>query len=105
MKKYDWPGNVRELENKVKRAVIMSNDRYINCDDLEIFGLGENLKINKGLRTMIDEVEKKAVNDALISSVGNISRAASQLDICRSTIYEIMRKHQINHSEYKDEVN
>ena len=103
MKKYDWPGNVRELENKVKRAVIMSNDKYINHNDLEIFGFNEKSNRSKGLKDQVHEVEKKAINNALLNSVGNITRAASLLDVSRATFYDIMKKHQINHYVYKNE--
>ena len=33
---YTWPGNVRELENKIKRAVILSEKLKITADNLEI---------------------------------------------------------------------
>ncbi len=43
MKSYFWPGNVRELENRVKKAVIMSDRAMLNPDDL---GLDEGQKRN-----------------------------------------------------------
>ena len=33
---YSWPGNVRELENRIKRAVIMSEGKKITLEDLEM---------------------------------------------------------------------
>src|SRR5512146_778429 len=36
MKSYSWPGNVRELENKVKRAVIMSEKKTLMPMDLDL---------------------------------------------------------------------
>ena len=36
MKSYSWPGNVRELENKVKRAVIMSEKKTLTPADLDL---------------------------------------------------------------------
>ncbi|MBX2801186.1 MAG: sigma 54-interacting transcriptional regulator [Myxococcales bacterium] len=36
MKNYFWPGNVRELENRVKKAVIMSDRALVNPDDLDL---------------------------------------------------------------------
>ena len=38
MKNYFWPGNVRELENRIKKAVIMSDRALLNPDDLALEG-------------------------------------------------------------------
>src|SRR4029434_2452553 len=38
---YTWPGNVRELENRIKRAVIMTDGRSIGADDLDLPGRAE----------------------------------------------------------------
>jgi DNA-binding NtrC family response regulator len=37
---YEWPGNVRELQNRVKRAVIMSSNRRVTAQDLELSSAG-----------------------------------------------------------------
>jgi DNA-binding NtrC family response regulator len=36
LQEYHWPGNVRELENVIERAIILSNDQRITCQDLGI---------------------------------------------------------------------
>ena len=33
---HEWPGNVRELKNRIKRAVIMTDEKYITAEDLEL---------------------------------------------------------------------
>ncbi|WP_114416657.1 sigma-54-dependent transcriptional regulator [Marinospirillum perlucidum] len=33
---YSWPGNVRELENRVERAVILSDDHLLHAEDLQL---------------------------------------------------------------------
>jgi transcriptional regulator with GAF, ATPase, and Fis domain len=38
MNHYAWPGNVRELENRIKKAVIMSDRALLNPDDLGLEG-------------------------------------------------------------------
>jgi two-component system, NtrC family, response regulator len=35
---YGWPGNVRELQNRVQRAVIMAEGKFVSSEDLEITG-------------------------------------------------------------------
>src|SRR5882762_7919862 len=36
LKKYDWPGNVRQLQNEIQRAVLMSDGKTIDANDLSI---------------------------------------------------------------------
>ncbi|MGC4097244.1 MAG: PEP-CTERM-box response regulator transcription factor [Nitrospira sp.] len=33
---HPWPGNVRELENRIKRAVLMAEGKYVTPEDLEL---------------------------------------------------------------------
>jgi len=33
---YHWPGNVRELENRLKRAVVLAEDKFVFPDDLDL---------------------------------------------------------------------
>src|SRR5262249_57351444 len=34
LEEYSWPGNVRELQNTIERAVILSNGKHIEPQDL-----------------------------------------------------------------------
>ena len=45
-----------------------------------------------------DEAEKRAVLNALDSSVGNVTAAAELLGICRMTLYRLIEKHGISRS-------
>src|SRR5688500_8470384 len=40
IRQYNWPGNVRELQNRVKRAVIMSEGKRLTSADLELDAAG-----------------------------------------------------------------
>jgi len=90
---FDWPGNVRELENKIKRAVIMSDDKLVQTDDL---GLDEADSLSINLKTVRSNAEKGAIRTALSISNGNISTAAKLLGITRPTLYDLMEKHQLS---------
>jgi two-component system NtrC family response regulator len=91
LQEHSWPGNVRELENRVKRASIMADGRYITLSDLELAadGLGGELTTLKQAR---ESAEREVVSAALQRSGGKISRAAEELGISRPTLYELMEK-------------
>ncbi|ACL73428.1 response regulator receiver protein [Thioalkalivibrio sulfidiphilus HL-EbGr7] len=95
MERHTWPGNVRELENRVKRAVIMAEGNQINVEDLELSPEGEDpLMLN--LRQVRDEAEARALRRTLQIVDGNISRAAELLGVSRPTLYDLLKKHDLN---------
>ncbi|MDY0226576.1 MAG: helix-turn-helix domain-containing protein, partial [Desulfomicrobium apsheronum] len=96
---YGWPGNIRELENKLRRAVLLADSNFITPDELgfgqegngmEGFSLGD--KTLKEARAML---EKKMVLSALSRFEGNIVKASEALGISRPTMYDLLKKHEI----------
>ena len=88
---YSWPGNVRELENKVKRALILLDGNQVASEDLEL----ENTKTDDmpfNLREVREEAERKAVLRALNHVNGNIAQAAETLGVSRPTLYDLIKK-------------
>lgn len=97
---YDWPGNIRELENRVKRAIIMSKDQYIMPEDLDIPGLEltSNVKVQRQklkLKEARERFEQQYIKEYLNKNSGNVSRAAEQIGITRSTFYSMIDKYGI----------
>jgi two-component system NtrC family response regulator len=90
MAAYRWPGNVRELENRIQRATIMAENGRITHRDLELPN-GDGLRRNS-LKKARESVERQLVEAALVRYKGNISRAASDLEISRPTLYELIEK-------------
>ena len=88
---YAWPGNVREMENKIKRAVIMSDAKQIAVDELELDAVNQNL-IPFNLREIREQAERKAVTRALSHVNNNIAHAAEMLGVSRPTLYDLMKK-------------
>jgi two-component system NtrC family response regulator len=93
MRVHDWPGNVRELENRIKRAVILSEDRKIGAADLGLDS-GEQ-SARKTLAEVREAVETAHINQALLRHNWNVSRAASDLGVSRTTLYDLLDKYGI----------
>lgn len=98
LRKHPWPGNVRELENRVKRAIIMTEGDKITPADLELTSAGgqEGFLTLKEAR---EALEKEYILKALSRNGGNISKAAAELDISRPTLYDLMNKLGISTAE------
>jgi two-component system NtrC family response regulator len=89
---YPWPGNVRELENRVKRAVIMAENKQITASDLELGGSGHDERASFNLREIRDQAERQAVVRALGHVGGKVSQAAELLGVSRPTMYDLLKK-------------
>jgi two-component system NtrC family response regulator len=93
---YGWPGNVRELENRIKRAVIMTDGKLITAADLDLPGIasaGGDLPIN--LRAAREVADRKVIRQALSRTDNNISGAAKLLGISRPTLYDLLKQYQL----------
>lgn len=89
---YHWPGNIREMENKIKRAVIMCDEKFINANDLQI-DTCDAISIN--LRHVRQEAEKSAIKQAISITDGNYSAAAKLLGVTRPTLYDLIKKYNL----------
>ncbi|MGR8919090.1 MAG: PEP-CTERM-box response regulator transcription factor [Gammaproteobacteria bacterium] len=90
---YTWPGNVRELENRVKRAAIMADRKFIDPEDLELEDVtGDELMTLKQHR---ERAEATAIRQALAISDGQIGKTAELLAVSRPTVYHLLKKYDI----------
>ncbi len=94
---YEWPGNIRELENKIQRAIILSEGPLVESPDLGFDAKPMSQRTVsqevKTLKEAKDRVEKEMVVTALDKHAGNIAKAAEELGTSRPTLYDIMKKH------------
>ncbi len=91
---YDWPGNVREMENRIKRAVIMSEGAQITVEDLELPTPTED-PMPFNLKQVRENAERKAIQRALNHSDDNITETAKLLGVTRPTLYSMMEKYDL----------
>lgn len=90
---YSWPGNVRELENRVKRAVVMAEGKYITPESLELTAAIGHDGDERTIRGSRESREKELVLLAMERAQGNISRAAAELGISRPTLYQLLARY------------
>jgi two-component system, NtrC family, response regulator len=91
---YDWPGNVREMENRIKRAVIMSDGMQVTVEDLEL-SMPEDHPMPFNLKQVRYNAERSAILRALNHSDNNITETAKRLGITRPTLYGMMEKYDL----------
>ena len=100
---YSWPGNVRELKNVIERATIVCKDNYIQLADLPLI-MQDRVKNVLGeikhlpfpdLKSLMENTEKQAVEDALTLSSGNRAKASRLLGIHRTGLYQKMKKYNL----------
>ncbi len=94
---YDWPGNVRELENTLERAINFLDDEVrIQTKHLPPKIIGTTSSDNTStLKETMEEMEKEIILNRLILSKGNKSEAAESLGISRTSLYEKIKKYDI----------
>jgi two-component system NtrC family response regulator len=91
MEAWNWPGNIRELENRIKRACIMAEGRFITPRDLDLAVEEDLAPLN--LKEVRAQAERQAIMRALNRCNENVSQAARLLGISRPTLYNLFAKH------------
>lgn len=96
LEKHSWPGNIRELQHAVERAVIMSNEAVIQPEDFN-FNINATPK-QKDASIVLDQFNMEDVERVLIKKVlaknnGNITHAASEIGLTRSSFYRRLSKY------------
>lgn len=96
---YNWPGNIRELKNVIEEAVVVSSDKVIEPDNLNMSYYknaagGPSQAMPEDIS--LHELEKKTIINALIKTKGNQTKAAKLLGISRKIIMTKIEKYKIS---------
>lgn len=90
LRRYRWPGNIRELQNVIERAVILGQGQ-LQVEQLPV-SLMDPEGAAAGSGSLLDDVERKAILEALDSSGHNRRKTAEKLGISKRTLqYRLKR--------------
>ena len=93
LREYSWPGNVRELVHAVERAVRMAEDSSLRLQDLLVQRHAVAAPQDPQQQLNLEALEKAAIRQAIAKHGGNLSRAAQELGLGRTTLYRKMARH------------
>jgi two-component system C4-dicarboxylate transport response regulator DctD len=86
---YEWPGNVRELRNIADRWVLGLSL------GMNLGGALANVSDDESLSEQMAAIEKQLIVSALEDNEGSIKKTYEQLQLSRKSLYEKMKKYQI----------
>jgi DNA-binding NtrC family response regulator len=82
---YAWPGNVRELRNVLYRAALAAEGRVIGGGEI-----AQSLDVTSGSQKLA--VSSEQARAVVTSHAGNVSAAARQLGVARSTLRDLLER-------------
>jgi two-component system NtrC family response regulator len=100
---HPWPGNVRELRNAIERAAALARHASLGAADFAFLGSTPSSSqdwLAGTLPEALARLETAMLRRALAAAKGNRAEAARLLGIPRQTLYEKLRKADIDLSEF-----
>ena len=95
--RYNWPGNVRELKNCIEGMIVISQNDFLDINDIPEHIYKSNRIALPGpvfpLGTTLQEMEKELIKNTLAYVSGNRGEAAKILGIGERTLYRKLDKY------------
>ena len=100
LQNYSWPGNARQLENEVKRLVASVRGPVIGGDQLDLpnetaeaeNSAGEVCFDGKTIDEVVEEIERRMVEDALKKFHWNKQKTAQALGLSRQGLGKKLKR-------------
>ncbi len=93
LEKCKWLGNIRELQHTIERTIIMCDSDILQASDFILTSTdekGDELTLDS---YNLDEIENNVIQKALRKNKGNISQAAKELGLTRTSLYRRLEKY------------
>jgi len=90
IRKYKWPGNIRQLENRIRKAVVLTESDLITAEDLDL-----QPSDIEGILTLAeakDRFQSRYIHEVLARNGGNRSKTARDLGVDARTIFRHLKK-------------
>ena len=95
---YSYPGNVRQLQHVIQRAVSIARGSLLDIDDLpeEVVAVRADTPAPEGtVAAARERAEREMIQAALTRNHGEIAAAAREMQVSRTTMWRLMKKHGI----------
>jgi sigma-54 dependent transcriptional regulator, acetoin dehydrogenase operon transcriptional activator AcoR len=98
---HPWPGNIRQMQSVIRAAVAMMDDgdklerRHLPEDflaQIEPEPVSNRVPAHGASTESLEQIELHAIQDTVRQNSGNISAAARQLGVSRTTLYRKMKE-------------
>jgi len=92
MHRYAWPGNVRELENRIKKAIVLSDKGIIGAEELEL--TQDTMEAILPLADAKADFQRRYINQVLERNSGNRTKTARDLGVDARTIFRHLERQE-----------
>ena len=97
---YQYPGNVRQLQHIVQRAVAVARGELIDVDDLPEEVIATRATVSAAQEGSVAAARERAEREMIIAALarnnGEVSSAAREMQVSRTTMWRLMKKHGIS---------